>query len=161
MHLGLLHNYIDYENIEKPVQTIYSAKHFYRLGPDSKSVKKYKFQKHVFEDNIWRFQLFGGESETEFLNLQAIEESSIHFEQDKFLKISFHLGDKYIIHKRKVYSSMDFLGDAGGVYGSMMLIGYALQYLFVSNEEPQQLLKYYFKVNEEKLMKATENLTWL
>ena len=32
---------------------------------------------------------------------------------------------------------MDFLGDAGGVYGSMMIIGYALHYLFVNNEEPQ------------------------
>ena len=46
---------------------------------------------------------------------------------------------------------MDFLGDAGGVFGSMMLIGQALHYLFVNNEEPQQLMQYYFKVNEEKL----------
>ena len=32
---------------------------------------------------------------------------------------------------------MDFLGDAGGVFGSMMLIGKALHFLIVSNEEPQ------------------------
>ena len=32
---------------------------------------------------------------------------------------------------------MDFLGDAGGVFGSMMLIGQALHYLIVSNEQPQ------------------------
>ena len=32
-------------------------------------------------------------------------------------------GEKYIIHKRQVYNLMDFLGDAGGVYGSMMIVG--------------------------------------
>ena len=46
---------------------------------------------------------------------------------------------------------MDFLGDAGGVFGSMMLIGQALHFFFVNDEEPQQLMEYYFKVNEEIL----------
>ena len=45
---------------------------------------------------------------------------------------------------------MDFLGDAGGVFGSMMIIGQALHYLIVRNEQPQKLLKNYFKVNEER-----------
>ena len=46
---------------------------------------------------------------------------------------------------------MDFLGDAGGVFGSMVLIGQALHYFFVNNEEPQQLLTEYFKVNKKRL----------
>ena len=45
---------------------------------------------------------------------------------------------------------MDFLGDAGGVFGSMMLIGKAIHYFFVNNEEPQQLMKNYLKVIEKK-----------
>ena len=32
---------------------------------------------------------------------------------------------------------MDFLGDAGGVFGSMMIIGQALHLLILNNEEPQ------------------------
>ena len=33
--------------------------------------------------------------------------------------------------------------------------------MLVNNEEPQQLLKYYFKVNQERSMEAAQNLTWL
>ena len=32
--LGVLHNYIDYENIEKPIQTIYSRPNYYELSPN-------------------------------------------------------------------------------------------------------------------------------
>ena len=42
-----------------------------------------------------------------------------------------------MIQKRRVYNTMDLLGDAGGVFGSMILIGSALHFLFVNNEEPQ------------------------
>ena len=52
------------------------------------------------------------------------------------LRLRFQLGEKFIIHKRQVYNSMDFLGDAGGVFGSMMIIGQVLHYLTVSNEQP-------------------------
>ena len=31
--LGVLHSYIDYDNIEEPVQTIYQPKQYYRLSP--------------------------------------------------------------------------------------------------------------------------------
>ena len=45
---------------------------------------------------------------------------------------------------------MMLLGDAGGVYGSFMLIGSALNMLISANEQSTQLLKYYFRVNEPK-----------
>jgi len=58
------------------------------------------------------------------------------FDSDELKTFHFNLGEKLIIHKRQVYNSLDFLGDAGGVFGSMMLIGKVLHYLIVSNEEP-------------------------
>ena len=51
---------------------------------------------------------------------------------------------------------MMFLGDVGGVYGSMMLIGSVLHLLISANEKPTQLLKYYFRVNGEE--KKTEKI---
>ena len=45
---------------------------------------------------------------------------------------------------------MMFLGDAGGVYGSMILIGSVLHMLISANEQSIQLLKYYFRVIEPK-----------
>ena len=44
------------------------------------------------------------------------------------------LGDKKVIHQRQVYDFMAFLGDAGGVSGSMMLIG-AVLHFFLSFDE--------------------------
>ena len=41
--LGFLHNYIDYENIENPVQTIYFSRFWYRLNPDKLVKNKFFF----------------------------------------------------------------------------------------------------------------------
>ena len=56
------------------------------------------------------------------------------------------MSDKKLIHQRTVYDFLTFLGDAGGVYGSMMAIGYFLYYTFVgSNLQTYTLLHQYFK----------------
>ena len=44
------------------------------------------------------------------------------------------LGDKKFIHIRQVYDIMALLGDAGGIYGSMMLIGAVLHFCLSFNE---------------------------
>ena len=101
-------------------------------------------------DNTSRLQLFGGESpDTEFLNFQMIEGKDIDHDRLMMLKLTINLGEKYFIHKRQVYNFMDFLGDAGGILGSMTIIGSTLHYLFVRNEVPLMLMKHYFKINEK------------
>ena len=47
---------------------------------------------------------------------------------NRYLNASVFLGDKKIYHSRKVYDFMAFLGDAGGTYESMMLIGTFLHF---------------------------------
>ena len=96
------------------------------------------------------------------MNLQDIEETEWPYGYDNvMLWFKFQLGEKFIKHNRRVYDSMNFLEDAGGVVQSMMFIGIALHYLMVSNEEPQQLLKHHFKVNEERFSEETDRLEWL
>ena len=76
--------------------------------------------------------------------------------------MNFFLGEKNIIHQRQVYSSLDLLEDAGGIFGAMMLIGIVLHYFISKNEAQQQLLKYYFKVNEESFVEGSTNRAeWL
>ena len=53
--------------------------------------------------------------------------------KDKPLKINVYLGDRVYIHKRNVYDFMMFLGDSGGIYEAMMLIGTALHLLMTAN----------------------------
>ena len=75
IQIAVNHNYIDYENIENPVQTINQHKHIFPIDPLKWNSIKFKFQKHIFVDNKSRIQLFGGESQSEFMNLQDISVS--------------------------------------------------------------------------------------
>ena len=52
------------------------------------------------------------------------------------MNIKIFLGDKNFIHKRRIYDTMNFLGDAGGIYGSMMFIGAVLHFFLSFSEEP-------------------------
>ena len=72
---------------------------------------------------------------TEFLNMQEIEETEFPYgSRNIMLHLKFQLGEKYMIHTRRVYDSMNFLEDAGGVVQSMMFIGMVLNFLIVNNE---------------------------
>ena len=64
---------------------------------------------------------------THFLNVQEMinRDYLLTFSEDKskMMNLSFSMGDKHYIHNRRVYGLMDFLGDAGGIYGSMIIFG--------------------------------------
>ena len=43
---------------------------------------------------------------------------------------------------------MSFLGDSGGVHGSMMILGAAIHALISGNEQSSHMLKHYFRIEE-------------
>ena len=81
-----------------------------------------------------------------FMNLESTYayESSDPF---TMMSIMVIFGDKKFIHQRQVYDFMAFLGDAGGIYGSMMLIGAVFHFCLSFDEQPAQFLKHYYRVN--------------
>ena len=92
-------------------------------------------QSHIFTDYKSLLQLFSSSTETEFLNL----ESNYSYEQpfrEHLVKVGLFLGDKKFIHERQVYDFMAFLGDAGGIQGSMMLIGATIHFFLSFDEQP-------------------------
>ena len=50
-----------------------------------------------------------------------------------FMSNKFYLSTKRVIQNRKVYSLMDFLGDSGGLYESIFLIGTFIHFVFSSD----------------------------
>ena len=44
------------------------------------------------------------------------------------------MSDDLLIASRRVYSFMEYLGDAGGTYASVYLIGQALHYILCGNQ---------------------------
>lgn len=86
-------------------------------------------ERHEFTDFNSLLQLISGQSETEFMNL----EKTYGYERShdkRYLFLMVYLGDKKFYHQRQVYDFMAFLGDAGGIYGSMMLIGTVIHFGF-------------------------------
>ena len=52
-------NYIDYENIENPIQSIDAAKTEMNINVGYKQKTYIEYQTHIFEDNTKRAHVFG------------------------------------------------------------------------------------------------------
>ena len=56
--------------MNEPVKTYQVAKGTFNLSPTKTVERRIDYQKHTFHDNTSRLQIFGGETETEYLNVQ-------------------------------------------------------------------------------------------
>ena len=52
---------------------------------------------------------------------------------------------------------MSFLGDAGGIYGSVMVLGEIVHSLISVNEQSAFMLKDYFRIEENPKSNASES----
>jgi hypothetical protein len=72
---GTLVNQIDYEDIAWPIKTRIQTKSVVKLNAETATRPYFVFERHIFEDNTSRFQLFRGEKERPFTTLSFVEES--------------------------------------------------------------------------------------
>ena len=90
-------------------------------------------QGHSFTDFKSLLQMVSSGTEQEFINLET-GYSSETADPRLLMDIMIIMGDKKFIHQRQVYDFMALLGDAGGIYGSMMLIGAVLHFCLSFDE---------------------------
>ena len=128
----------------------------------SKNFKTYLYQGHDFTDSTSRLQLFYEGETTEYLTLWKSEDYSRDLfgaKETHLLQYEFALGSKQRIHQRNVYSTMDLLGDGGGIYGSMFSLGLIIHSLISSKSMTFMFHKYYFRVEpNEKFQTPMEKL---
>ena len=162
MRLQLLKNFIDYENIETPIQTIEDDNQRFFFSVEQQSITKIILQSHNFSDNSSKLQLLGGETYSEFLNLDYVDK--LQYPSDfntieSYQKVRIFLGTKQIIHNRRVYDSQEFLEDAGGIYGALIWIGTVIHFLVSGKALPIQMFAHYFKVSSRESFepKVTES----
>ena len=70
------------------------------------------------------------------------------------------LTEEKVIHSREVMGWNQFLGDAGGLYGSLMILGTVLNFLFSGNNQNLQLLDHFFFINEASY-DSNSKASWL
>ena len=108
LKLRFLKNYIDYEDIESPIQSIDGSKYKFDVKVGFKQKSYLELQTHLFDDNITRWQLFGGDTEAEFLNVDNLRDSieiEDFVENDTYQSVTLYMGSKKVIHQRRVYDT--------------------------------------------------------
>ena len=148
--VGLVNNYIEFEDIEKPIHS--SMKSVVNVGVTLSKEEKFRvlLNRNSFFDNTNLFQLYSEDSESNFLTVDEVISNVTPLGTEHiYVSVQLQLSDKLQISKRRVYSTLTFLGDVGGLFGSACAIGAAIHFLFLSDGEDQrQFLQHYFRVSQ-------------
>ena len=101
LKLRFLKNYIDYEDIDSPIQSIDGSKLKFDVKVGYKQKSYLELQTHEFDDNITRWQLLGGDTIEEFLNVDNVRESiepEDFEENDTYQSVTIYMGSKKVVH---------------------------------------------------------------
>ena len=122
-----------------------------RISALTSSWKIIYLKTHIFEDHRSRFDfLETGVKETSFINFESIDRT----QRDRgdslsLLNVRFLMDSKLVIHTRKTYGILEFLGDLGGVYESLFLFGSFLHLIISQDALSIKLLEDHFKIEQE------------
>lgn len=121
------------------------------LEGDKERTGSFNFRLHEFTDNTSRLQLLNQPTQTNFYNIdvETSEDKVVETRKLTLMTINFSLGPKKVVFNRRVYDSLDFLGDAGGIFGSMVLLGQAFHFFISQNEQAFHFLKNHFLVDKK------------
>ena len=89
-----------------------------------------------FKDMPYILELFSEEVTTQFVNVENVEfdKSEMSVNDDYFFRGKIMMGESKQIQIRRVIGVMKFLGDAGGIYQSIFIIGAALNFCFTGKD---------------------------
>mmetsp|Transcript_7032 Transcript_7032/g.7961 ORF Transcript_7032/g.7961 Transcript_7032/m.7961 type:complete len:255 (-) Transcript_7032:179-943(-) len=128
--IAVENTFMDFSNYKQPVQYYLDNKIFWDLVPGFKKktdifVKKNKAN---FIDDLVQL---GQSSETSFLQITDYREQVDVEEADfQFLSVFIRADEKYDMYERRVYSIGDLLGQMGGLYQSVFVIGTIFVFVF-------------------------------
>ena len=127
--------FIDYDDIETPVKTVYRGSNPITLSSNMKIEARYTMNTNEFRDMPHIPQLFSDVVTSQFVNLENVEfdKSEMAANDDYFFKGRIMMGESKEIKIRRVIGVMQFLGEVGGIYSSIFIIGATLNFCFTGN----------------------------
>ncbi|CDW73064.1 UNKNOWN [Stylonychia lemnae] len=161
-----VNNYFDLTNFEKGkfIKPFIDDSLFFEI--EAKRMKKANFyiqaQEAELEDDLIQF----GQSHQ--LNFHQVSNSRSYdnqFKEEEGFVIAIYLrfDNKYDLYTRKVYSALELLGDIGGLYGSLLgigffFVGFISSRMFMSDimKKIYQVRKYVFEPDIKTLKKLDE-----
>ena len=116
-------NYLDFDNYNEPIQSFLDDRFYWDLAPGLRK-KSDIYVKKSEANFIDDFIQLGQSNDITFYQISTMRDSVVIEDTDlQIMSIYFRFDSNYDTYYRRVYSIGDLLGQTGGMYSSILLIG--------------------------------------
>ena len=123
LSLLISNNFIDFNNYVNPVQNFLDDKYFWDFAPGLRKKVDIYIRKNGANFTDDYIQL-GQSNQLSFYQVSSMRESVVIEDTDlQIVSVYFRLDANYDNYYRRVYSIGDLLGQTGGLYSSVLMIG--------------------------------------
>ena len=126
----ILNNYLDFDNYNEPIQSFLDDRFYWDLAPGLRK-KSDIYIKKSEANFIDDFIQFGQSKDITFYQISTMRDSVVIEDTDlQIMSVYFRFDSNYDTYYRRIYSIGDLLGQTGGMYSSILLIGAAFVGIF-------------------------------
>lgn len=125
LSVAFVNRYFDYDDFESPVKTYIDDSLFFTLEKDRVKKANLYVMKSEVELQDEYFQL-GQRNRYDFVqveNIHTYDDSNLD-ESGLLVELFIRMDPRYESYERKIYSVLELLGDIGGLWQSLFLIGF-------------------------------------
>jgi hypothetical protein len=121
--MAFTNTYFDFKNFTEPIQTYLDGQFFWDLMPGFRKKTDIYYKKNEASLTDSLVQVIGS-SDHEFFQIQnSREQTEIEGSDLQFASVYLRFDSEFDQYDRRVYSFGDLLGQVGGIYESMLIIG--------------------------------------
>ena len=157
--LLISNNFIDFDNYVSPVQNFLDDKYFWDLAPGLRKKNDIYIRKNganFIDDYI---QL-GQSNQLSFYQVSSMRESVVIEDTDlQIVSVYFRLDANYDNYYRRVYSIGDLLGQTGGLYSSVLMIGGFIVGIFSERLFISSILHKIYQIDQIRDNQIRKNVT--
>ncbi|CDW73538.1 UNKNOWN [Stylonychia lemnae] len=157
LNFAFTNTYLDYKDTQVKSKVKFFIDDSFYIELESQKTKKSNFyiqrQEASYQDDYIQF---GQERTEQFFQVQNIHRFDDNYSNKigQIAAIYFRFDNRYDLFSVKNYSLLDFLGDIGGLYGSLCGIGFAFVGFFCSRMFTSDILKKIYQIRKDPIQKA-------
>ena len=143
-------NYLDFNNYNDPVQSYLDDRFFWDLAPGFRK-KADIYVKNNQANLIDDFVQLGQSNNFTFYQVSSMRESVVVEDTDLQIASAYiRFDSNYDAYSRRIYSIGDLLGQTGGMYSSVLLMGGLLVGIFSERLFVSSILRKIYQIDEVK-----------
>ena len=146
--LIISNNYLDFDNYVQPVQNYFDDRFFWDLAPGLRK-KVDIFVRKNGANFIDDFIQLGQSTDDSFYQVSSMRESIVIEDTDlQIISVFFRLDSNYDNYSRRVYSFGDLMGQSGGLYSAVFMLGGVFISIFSERLFVSSILHKIYQIDE-------------